>query len=267
MSGEIAVNRRDGVQIIRISRPDKKNALHGGMYDAMSAALDAGDKDEDIACHVFLGSEVVFTAGNDMNDFMRRSSMSAEKLDTRPPSTEFIRRLPKVAKPMIAAVDGLAVGIGTTLLLHCDMVFASPTAALRAPFVNLGICQEAGSSLTGPERLGHQAAFELLILGETWSAERAYVAGLVNAIVPAAELEAKALATARKMAGMPREALFAARKLMKGDVGRISRMIEAEVEVLHGLVRSGEAREAFAAFLEKRQPDFAKARASARKTG
>lgn len=265
MTSEISVTRSEGVNVVRIARPDKKNALNGDMYNAMSAALDAGDRDDDIACHLFLGSGGVFTAGNDMNDFMRRSTTSEP--DAKPPSTEFIRRLPKVAKPMIAAVDGLAVGIGTTMLLHCDLVYASPSAAFRAPFVNLGICQEAGSSLVGPERLGHQAAFELLVLGETWNAERAYDAGIVNAIVPAAGLEAKAMATARRMAGMPREALLASRRLMRGDTGRISAMIEREVEVLYGLVRSPEAREAFSAFLEKRQPDFAKARAAGRKAG
>ena len=268
MSTGITVTLDHGVQLIRIARPDKKNALTGDMYAAMSQALDTGEASDDIVCHVFTGSDGVFTAGNDMNDFMRRAAAFASGATTgmiAAPSTDFIRRLPKVTKPMLAAVDGLAVGIGVTLLLHCDIVYASPAATFRAPFVNLGIIQEAGSSLTGPSRLGYNNAFELLVAGALWDAPRAREAGLVNAVVPAADLEKHAITMARGLAAKPREALYAARRMMRGNPDDISRMIEAEVGVYTKLIGSAEAREAFAAFLEKRAPDFAKARASAAK--
>jgi enoyl-CoA hydratase/carnithine racemase len=263
-TADIQITIDHDVQIIRLARVDKKNALTGDMYNAMAAALDRAEASKDLACTVFLGAPGVFTAGNDINDFMRRAqdvppgTPSGTKIAT--PSTDFIRRLPKTTKPLIAGVDGIAVGIGVTLLLHCDLVFASPKASLKAPFLDLGIIQEAGSSLAGPERLGYQNAFELLILGATWTAERAYAAGLVNAVVPSEDLEATALKAAHALANKPRAALIAARRLMKGDVSKTSTMIEDEVHEFKDLMRSPEAREAFTAFLEKRKPDFKKAR-------
>lgn len=259
-TADIHIQVENEVQIIRLTRTDKKNALTLDMYNAMAAALDRADASHDIACTVFLGVPGIFTAGNDINDFTRRSAAMPAGTKISTPSTDFIRRLPKTKKPMIAAVDGLAIGIGVTLLLHCDMVFASPNASLKAPFLDLGLVQEAGSSLVGPERLGYQNAFELLVMGAVWNAQRAYDAGLVNAIVPADKLEAAALTAARHLAGKPREAMLAARKLLKGDTTKVSSMIEDEVQVYMKLMPSAEAREAFAAFLEKRKPDFKKAR-------
>jgi enoyl-CoA hydratase/carnithine racemase len=172
----------------------------------------------------------------------------------------FIQRLPKVTRPMIAGVDGLAVGVGVTMLLHCDLVYATPAASFRTPFVDLGLVQEAGSSLVGPARLGYARAFELFVLGEPWSAARAAETGLVNAVVPAAELEARALAAARRLAAKPRAALLAARRLLKGEPALVAEAIAREVAAYKVLMRTPEAREAFTAFLEKRPPDFAKAR-------
>jgi len=257
MTQEIEIKVDNGVQIIRILRADKKNALTGPMYDAMSAALDSAEKSDAVAAHVFIGSGGVFSAGNDINDFMRRSRDGSQDVA---PSQMFIQRLPKVTRPMIAAVDGLAVGIGVTLLLHCDLVYATPAASFRTPFVDLGLIQEAGSSVLGPARLGYARAFELFALGEAWGAARAAEAGLVNAVVPAGELEAKALAAARRLAAKPRAALLAARRMLKGDPALISKAIADEVSVYKDLMRSPEAKEAFTAFLEKRPPDFAKAR-------
>jgi enoyl-CoA hydratase/carnithine racemase len=257
MTQEVEIKNDNGVQIIRLLRAYKKNALTGPMYDAMSAALDAAEKGDAIAAHVFIGSGGVFTAGNDINDFVRRARDGSQDVA---PSQMFIQRLPKVTRPMIAAVDGLAVGIGVTLLLHCDLVYATPAASFRTPFVDLGLIQEAGSSVLGPARLGYARAFELFGLGEPWTAARAAEAGLVNAVVPAAELEAKALAAARRLAAKPRAALLAARRMLKGDPALISKTITDEVTVYKELMRSPEAKEAFSAFLEKRPPDFAKAR-------
>jgi enoyl-CoA hydratase/carnithine racemase len=258
MSAEIEITLNDGIQLIRFMRPEKKNAFTAPMYNAMSAALDKGETSDDIAVHVFIGSGGSFNAGNDINDFIRRANTGPDGIPT--PSLEFIRRLPKVTKPMIAAVDGLAIGVGTTMLLHCDLVYASPSASLRTPFLDLGLVPEAASSLTTVQRMGYARAFELLCLGEPFGAERALQAGIVNAIVPAAELEATALKAARRLIAKPREALMAARRLMRGDPAAISARIEEEAAVFKSRMKSAEAQEAFAAFFEKRPPDFAKLR-------
>jgi enoyl-CoA hydratase/carnithine racemase len=262
MTKDIEIKVEDGVQIIRFLRAEKKNALTGPMYNAMSEALDAAEKTDAVAVHVFIGSGGVFSAGNDINDFMRRAQAAAagDGSGIPAPSLEFIRRLPKVTKPMIAAVDGIAIGVGTTMLLHCDLVYATPAASLRTPFLDLGLVQEAGSSLTAPARMGYPRAFELVCLGEPFSAERALEAGLVNAVVPAEELEATAIKAARRLAAKPRQALTIARRLLRGNAAEVSAMIEDEAKAYQGLMRSPEAREAFMAFLEKRPPDFAKAR-------
>ena len=267
-NADIEIQIRDGIQTIRFTRVDKKNAMTGAMYDAAREALQQAEHNDDIAVHVFIGSGGVFCAGNDMNDFMRRAALKpAPGAKITAPSGEFIRCLPTVTKPMIAAVDGLAVGIGVTLLLHCDLVLASPTASFRAPFVNLGIIQEAGSSVIGPHRLGYNNAFELLVLGTPWDAARGKEAGLVNWVVPAADMETKALALAHELANKPREALMAARRMLRGDTGAIKSAIEQETAIYTGLIASPEAKEAFSSFLEKRKPDFAKARAAAKKSG
>jgi len=262
MTQEIEIKVTDGVQVIRFTRAEKKNAFTGPMYTAMSEALDAAETNDAVACHVFIGSGGVFSAGNDINDFLRRAQATAtgDGKGIPAPSLDFIRRLPKVTKPMIAAVDGLAIGVGTTMLLHCDLVYATPAASLRTPFLDLGLIQEAGSSITAPARMGYPRAFELICLGEPFSAERALQAGIVNAIVPADQLEPTALKAARRLAAKPRQALMASRRLLRGNHGEISAMIDEEAKAYTALMGSPEAREAFTAFLEKRPPDFAKAR-------
>lgn len=259
--GDIDVTDRDGVQIIRFTRVDKKNAFTREMYAAMIDALDRADASDDIACTVFVGAPGAFSAGNDMNDFVARAKGQAPP--DRPGAVSagrLIRKLPDAKKPMLAAVDGLAVGVGVTMLLHCDLVYASPNAKFTAPFLNLGLVQEAASSLIGPARLSYVRAFELLVMGESWNADTALAAGLVNAVVPSAEVEAHALAAAARLAAKPRKALVEARRLLRGDPAPIVAMMEAESRAFERLLPSPEAREAFAAFLEKRQPDFAKAR-------
>jgi len=253
-TSDIDIKLEDGVQTIRFMRAGKKNALTRSMYEAMSAALDDGEGNDDLAVHLFIGSGGSFTAGNDLKDFIAHVQSGAETL----PALDFVRRLPKVTKPMIAAVDGMAVGIGTTLLLHCDLVYASPAARLSTPFLDLALVPEAGSALLA-QRMGYQRAFELLCLGDIFDAERALLAGLVNKIVPADELEAGAMAVARRLVAKPREALLAARALMRGnDLATICNKIEEEALVFAARLESAEAMEAFAAFFEKRKPDFAK---------
>ncbi len=262
MTREIEIRIEDGVQVIRFLRADKKNAFTGPMYNAMSEAIDASEKNDAIACHVFIGSGGVFSVGNDINDFLRRAQATAtgDGKGIPAPSLDFIRRLPKVTKPMIAAVDGLAIGIGTTLLLHCDLVYATASASLRTPFLDLGLIQEAGSSITAPARMGYPRAFEMICLGEPFSAERALQAGLVNAVVPADQLEATAMKAAKRLAAKPRQALMTSRRLLRKNHEQISGMIDEEAKAYQSLMTSPEAREAFTAFLEKRPPDFARAR-------
>ena len=197
------------------------------------------------------------SAGSDIGEFLARSKPGS---DMNGPILDFIRALPKVKKPMIAAVDGIAVGVGTTMLFHCDLVYATPGSTFRTPFLDLGLVPEAGSSLLAPQRMGYARAFELLALGETFSAERALAAGLVNAIVPAGECEKAALSAARRLAMKPPEALALCRQLMRGDATAVAATIEDEIRIFAARLSSPEAREAFQAFLEKRPPDFSKAR-------
>lgn len=256
MTTEIEVERGNGVQTVRINRPDKKNALTGAMYDAMTAALLEADRDGDVLVHLITGAGGVFSAGNDIGDFAKR----AVDLNRSGGAASLIGTLPMLEKPIVAAVDGLAIGVGVTMLFHCDLVYASPTASFRTPFLDLGLVMEAGSSLLAPKIMGHQRAFELLCLGEPYSAERAMQAGFVNRIVPAAELQAEAMKAARRLAAKPPGAMKAARQLMKGTPHDIITRQKREGQVFADLLASPEAMEAFAAFLEKRPADFAKLR-------
>ncbi len=244
-----------GVQTLRLTRASKKNALTSQMYAGLKSALIDGDKRDDVAVHVLTGSGGVFSAGSDVAEFAERAK---GRNDLSGPILDFIRYLPKIAKPLIAAVDGLAVGVGVTLLFHCDLVYATPASTFRTPFLDLGLVPEAGSSLLAPQRLGYARAFELLALGETFSAERACAAGFVNEIVPAADLEVIATKAALRLAAKPPEALSLCRRLMRGDNAAASAAIEEEARIFAARLSSPEAREAFAAFLEKRAPDFTK---------
>jgi len=255
MTGDIAVWRDGGVQVLRIARPEKKNALTGAMYRALSDAIEQGDADGSIAAHVLIGSGGIFTAGNDLGDFLATARGTG---DLGTDVLRFIRLLPAVQKPLIAAVDGSAIGIGTTLLFHADLVYAAPGAMFATPFLDLGLIPEAASSLLMPSRMGYGRAFAMLALGEPVSANDAVAAGFVNAIVPAENLEATALDAARRLAGKPPEALAIARRLMRGDIAEVMARIEAEVSEFRERLRSPEAIEAFTAFFEKRPPKFRK---------
>jgi enoyl-CoA hydratase/carnithine racemase len=253
MTVEIEIDLRDGVQTIRFARPEKKNSLTSAMYAATQEALQRGDASTDVGAHVIFGSGGVFTAGSDIGEFLARAQGDA---GLSGPILAFIRQLPQVGKPLIAAVDGLAVGVGTTLLLHCDLVYATPQASFRTPFLDLGLVPEAGSSLLAPLRMGAARAFELLVLGETFSAERAREAGLINAIVPSDKLEATALAAAKRLVAKPPEALVQSRRMLRGDPDLVLARIDREAAAFVERLQSPEAREAFAAFLEKRPPRF-----------
>ena len=179
MSEHIVVERRGAVQIIRMNRADKKNAITRAMYGAMAAALTAGDADPEIRCHVILGVPGSFSAGNDMADFM----VVAMGGDGGTEVFDFLLALARSQKPIVSGADGIAVGIGTTIHLHCDLTFATPRTVFHTPFVNLGIVPEAGSSLIAPVLIGRQQAFALLGLGEPFPAERAKAVGLIYDVV------------------------------------------------------------------------------------
>ncbi len=247
MTAHLEVTREGPVQILRLNRPEKKNALTGVMYQVMTAALKDAASDETIGVTVFLGQPGIFTAGNDLLDFLAASQeqgWSSHALD-------FLYALADQPKPLIAAVDGVAVGIGVTLLMHCDLAYASDRSTFQTPFVNLGVVPEAASSLIAPRLMGHARAFELLVMGEIFSAERARDAGLVNHVLSSNEVEAAALAAAGKLAKKPREAVLISRRLLKGGGADIKARMKEEIDIFAGRLRSAEAAAALQAFFEK----------------
>ncbi len=251
MTDDIAIQRRDGILEIRLARPEKKNALTEAMYAAMAEALEEAETDGDVRALLVLGSEGCFTAGNDLKDFLERppDRRSAQVF-------RFVTALARSTVPLIAAVDGVAIGIGTTLLLHCDYVLASPEAVFRMPFVDLGLLPEAGSSYLLPRLVGHAKAAELVLWARPFGAETARELGLVNAVSPAGELEAQGREAAREVAAKPPAAVRRAKALLKWDRLAVEERIDTEAQEFVERLDSAELKEAVNAFLEKRKPDF-----------
>ncbi|MER8749770.1 crotonase/enoyl-CoA hydratase family protein [Mesorhizobium sp. M1050] len=249
MTDHIFVERQGAIQIIRMNRPDKKNALTRAMYAKMSKTLAEGDADPAVRVHVFLGVPGAFSSGNDLADFM----VVATGGDGGTEVWDFLMALARVEKPIVSGVDGIAVGIGTTLNLHCDLTFATPRTVFRTPFVDLGLVPEAGSSLLAPRILGPQGAFALLGLGEGLSAERAKVAGLIYEVVEEAALEAAVLAAAGQIAAKPPQALKIARELMRGSRDDLVARIGEESEYFRERLKSDEARAALTAFMTRKK--------------
>lgn len=255
MSNEILSHREAGILTLTFHRLDKKNAITAAMYTTLAEALNAAANDDEVRVAVFQGHEQVFTAGNDLSDFLGNPP------DTRPgaepaPVVQFLEALRTFPKPLLAAVAGPAVGIGTTLLLHCDLVYAADNAAFSLPFVNLGLCPEAGSALLLPALVGHPRAAEKLMLGEAFYAEEAVEMGLVNRVLPPHEVNAYAQAQAAKLAAKPAASLRATKALMKmGQVG-LKAIMEEELKLFGALLRGPAAKEAITAVMEKRKPDF-----------
>ncbi|GJD55498.1 enoyl-CoA hydratase-related protein [Methylobacterium dankookense] len=239
-----------GVRLVTLDRPEKKNALTGVMYDAMRGALEAADESDAVGAVVFAGVPGAFSAGNDIADFVTR----AEKAFSEAPSLRFIRQLARTRTPMVAAVDGVAVGIGTTLTLHCDLVYASPAARFRMPFVELGLVPEAASSYLLPRRVGRLKATELLLLSEMFGADQAEALGLVNAVMPSDMLVEHAVAQGTRLAALPRGALAASRALIRGDQAQVDAALQAEAEAFDRQLRTPEAQERFQAFLARAKP-------------
>ena len=231
---------------VTFDRPDKKNALNRAMYICAAEALREADANPSIGAVVFAGSGGVFTAGNDIADFLEASAEPGEF-----PAFTFIKALAACETPLVGAIEGVAIGIGATMMLHCDLVYVAPDAIFRLPFVDLGLVPEAASSLLLPRRVGMAKAAEFMLLGEVFGAEEAVRLGLANAIVPACELRGFAIERAGRLATKPRAAIAATRRLMRGEHQEILVRIEEEAKLFSAAMRSDEARAAFAAFLGK----------------
>lgn len=249
MSEHIEIERRGAVQIIRMNRPDKKNAITRAMYGAMAGALSVGDADPSVRCHVFLGVPGAFSSGNDMADFMVIAMGGEGGTEVY----DFLLALARSQKPIVSAADGIAVGIGTTIHLHCDLTFATPRTSFATPFVNLGLVPEAGSSLIAPLVMGRQQAFALLGLGEPFSAERAKQAGMIYEVVSEDQLEVRALAAADEISAKPPQALKIARDLMRGNRDELVERIQAEGKHFRERLTSDEARQALTAFMSRKK--------------
>jgi enoyl-CoA hydratase/carnithine racemase len=248
----------NGVAQIEIARPEKKNALTVAMYQAMANALVAAKEDNSVRAVLILGQPGIFTSGNDVEDFMSRPpGQGSDSMES--PVFMFMRALIDCDKPVVAAVTGAAIGIGTTMLLHCDFVYVSDEARLAMPFVALGLVPEFGSSLLVPQLMGHRRAAEKLLLGEHFNAEQAVECGLANAVVPATEVVNHARRVAERFNLLPPGAVRESKQLMRGPQQQeILKTIRSEGEIFGRRLRSPEAMEAFQAFFQKRKPDFSK---------
>jgi enoyl-CoA hydratase/carnithine racemase len=242
----------NGVATIEIARPEKKNAITGAMYHQMAAALDAARADVAVRAVLITGQPGIFTSGNDIEDFMQRPP-------GEPPAFVFMRALMGCDKPVIAAVTGAAIGIGTTLLLHCDFVYVSDEARLAMPFVSLGLVPEFASSLIVPQLMGHVRAAEKLLLGEPFTGADAVECGIANAVLPANEVVNHARRIAERFNGLPPGAVRDSKRLMRRASAKlVEETIGVEGERFAARLRSPEAQEAFSAFFQKRRPDFSK---------
>lgn len=255
MADFIQTELSNQILTVRINRPERKNALTHAMYTALGDALEQAEADADIRCVLFSGSQDCFTAGNDLGDF----ASGLQGAFTETPVGRFLLLLAKATKPVVVSVNGPAVGVGTTMLLHCDMVFAGSNARFQMPFASLGLCPEGGSSLLLPTWLGRVRAAELLMLGGAFSAEDAYRMGLINRICDPAETDNIAREACQKLASQPPAAIRATKKLLGSPTQEaLTATMMAEGELFAERLKSPEAAEAFSAFMQKRKPDFSR---------
>ena len=250
MNEHVTVKDSGPVRTVRMNRPDKKNALTATMYEAMATALEDANGHTHIRCVVIAGGPGAFSAGNDLAEF---SQAAASGKGLAPSATRFLYALAQSERPLVAAVQGLAVGVGTTMLLHCDHVVAGDDARFSTPFVALGLVPEAASSLLAPRLMGHRRAFELLVMGRTLDAVAAQACGLVNASVPPGDVDAEAMKAADHIAALPAEAVAASRRLMRGSPDEAIARIDEEVRLFKERLQSAEAQAAFGAFLNRKR--------------
>lgn len=252
MSELIQVSESGGVMEISIQRPERKNALTHAMYTAMDAALATAEQTPAIRVVLITGTTDCFTAGNDLVDFMNNPPAGRDA-----PVMCFLRQLIEMKKPIIAAVNGSAVGIGTTMLLHCDLVYVARSAKLQMPFTSLGLCPEAASSMLLPMVMGHQRAAELLLLGTTISGEEAVGLGLANQVLEDAEYLHVAREKARQLAAQPAASVRLTKQLLKAPyLDQLKSHMQVEGDLFFQRLSSPETKEAMSAFMEKRKPDF-----------
>jgi enoyl-CoA hydratase/carnithine racemase len=251
---DILSHTEAGVTTITLNRVDKKNSITAAMYGAMADALQAAAADAAVRVVVFQGHETIFSAGNDIGDFLNKPPAGKDS-----PVFRFLHGIAAFPKPLVAAVCGPAVGVGTTMLFHCDLVYAGDNAAFSMPFVNLGLCPEAASSLLVPQMLGYHRAAEALLMGEPFMAEAALEVGLVNRVVPPTEANNYAQAQARKLAAKPISSLVETKRLMKkGSAALVTQQMAEEGASFGRMLGEPAAKEAFTAFMERRKPDFSK---------
>ncbi len=244
----------DGVARIEIARPEKKNAITTAMYQQMADAIAAAHDDPSVRAILFHGQPDIYTAGNDLEDFMKNPPSGTDA-----PVFQFMAALGYAEKPVIAAVNGAAVGIGTTMLLHCDLVYCADNAMFSMPFVSLGLCSEFASSLLVPMNAGYHKAAEKLLLGEPMSAEEASEMKIVNRILPPDEVLGYAKKQAARFNGLPPSSVRETKRLMKAGFKAVTeKLIADEAQTFARMLRTDEAKEAFAAFFERRKPDFSR---------
>ncbi len=250
----IAIENVDQVRVLRFARPERKNAITAAMYGALADALEQAGGEATVRVVVVAGSENAFTAGNDLADFLNEPPSKDDA-----PVFRFLRAIASFPKPLVASVCGPAIGVGTTMLLHCDLVYAGENATLSLPFVHLGLCPEAASSLLLPAVVGYQRAAEKLLLGEPFGAAEAKEIGIVNRVLPPAQVERFALEQAARLATRPMSSLLATKALMKRPfAGQVREQMVEEGRYFARMLGEPAAREAFSAFLEKRPADFGK---------
>jgi enoyl-CoA hydratase/carnithine racemase len=251
---DILIERADGVLSIVLNRPDKKNAITAAMYQEMADGFYEAEKDPAVRAVLLRANGGSFSAGNDLDDFLNHPPSGLDA-----PVFQFLRRISVCPKPIVAAVSGVAVGIGTTMLLHCDMVYASAATKFSLPFAQLGLCPEAASSLLLPRIAGYQRAAEKLLTGEAFDTAEAIGMGFVNGVIEAEELQAYAMTKAKKLAALPAASLRVTKSLMKSaQASEVLARMEDEAGHFARMLKAPEAREAFQAFFDKRKPDFSR---------
>jgi len=250
MTDQVLVTDDGAIRTVRMNRPEKKNALTSVMYDAMAAALESAGGASPVRCVFITGVAGTFTAGNDLQDFLK-AAMGGEGLGSA--VIRFLHALACCERPLVAAVEGNAVGLGTTMMLHCDYAVAAPDARFQTPFVALGLVPEAASTLIAPGLMGHRRAFELLVMGKALNGEEAKACGLVNAVAPAGQVEAEAMKAAQRIAALPAQAVAASRALMRGAPDAIVARMDEEAAEFKRRLQSPEAKAAFEAFLARKK--------------
>ena len=254
---DILSSKADGILTIEFNRPERKNAITSAMYQAMADAINDGEKDAAVRAILIVGKPEIFTAGNDLEDFMKTSRPADGSGIEERSVYRFMMALSGSTKPVVAAVAGAAVGIGTTLLMHCDLVYAADNAKFSMPFVQLGLCPEFGSSLLLTQIAGYPRAAEKLMLGEAFGAQEALEMGLISKVLPGAELRAFAEGQAAKLVALPASSIRVTKELMKAArKAPVSDAIAAENTHFGAMLSAPEAKEAFMAFFQKRKPDF-----------